>query len=591
MKQQEKSKISESGAIMLEMVAVLSLMGLMGAMLFRQIYMRNQELHNIQMASEIRVVKDAFAAWIQANAAQITAECPSSPTGLQECTAENPSFYSQNDLRCGVKDFLPDGYFYDNLDNGQDGCETNVEEFYTFHLFRVTQGQNAGEHDSFYGLVVPTENTLPSGDEWNFRRAARVAMLIGVDGGAYDTTITGGEIAGAMGTWSLDPVADMPDPSYVANTGMDVFQPEIELPPVEVNLPNDWDLALRNAHAYNFFSVGGGSACYTISHNIAQNGVIDSDTVPANSVFAPNCLPAFYVESKWDNTDPNNPKEKGHVYVGNDLHIGNDVMASGSLNVGYDAGNLGANPPVPASARMRFDKNGMIVWERDEVSDPQDNNNKNYMIDAPYTSVMNDIKLMSRGGAHLSDILPDYILKEQSRQNCTIAAGSSDCSISNITKPTCPTGYNIAVAVIPIDFQLPASGEITATDSDNDGSHDTHTFAADENSLSIKITTATAGGFSNDEEFQGSDDAGDWTILMSYNKNVTSAATLNVIVQTYCVFDENQFQNGSGDSLIPNATRPCDEITDENTCEFLGCTWSGSPASCSGTSNISTKSP
>ena len=36
---------------MLEVVAVLALMGVMGSMLFRQIYQRNQELHNIQMAT------------------------------------------------------------------------------------------------------------------------------------------------------------------------------------------------------------------------------------------------------------------------------------------------------------------------------------------------------------------------------------------------------------------------------------------------------------------------------------------------------------------------------------------------------------
>ena len=61
------SKKLEQGAIMLEVVAVLALMGLMGAIMFRQIYLRNQELHNIQMASEIRMVKEGFSAYIQAN--------------------------------------------------------------------------------------------------------------------------------------------------------------------------------------------------------------------------------------------------------------------------------------------------------------------------------------------------------------------------------------------------------------------------------------------------------------------------------------------------------------------------------------------
>ena len=66
---------SESGSIMLEVVAVLALMGVMGAMLFRQVYQRNQELHNIQMASEIRTVKEAFSAYIHSNRASVSRGC------------------------------------------------------------------------------------------------------------------------------------------------------------------------------------------------------------------------------------------------------------------------------------------------------------------------------------------------------------------------------------------------------------------------------------------------------------------------------------------------------------------------------------
>ena len=39
----KKNKDNERGSIMLEVIAVLALMGVMGAMLFRQISQRNQE--------------------------------------------------------------------------------------------------------------------------------------------------------------------------------------------------------------------------------------------------------------------------------------------------------------------------------------------------------------------------------------------------------------------------------------------------------------------------------------------------------------------------------------------------------------------
>ena len=97
-------KHSERGAIMLEVIAVLSLMGLMGAMLFRQIYKRNQELQNIQMASEIRVVKEAFSAYIQANGAEIS--CPNLSVAMAPQHCEVPG----KTLAEVVKDYLPTGF-------------------------------------------------------------------------------------------------------------------------------------------------------------------------------------------------------------------------------------------------------------------------------------------------------------------------------------------------------------------------------------------------------------------------------------------------------------------------------------------------
>ena len=70
-----KNKKAQNGSVMLEVIAVLALMGVMGAMLFRQIYQRNQELHNIQMASEIRTVKEAFSAYIQSHRTELLASC------------------------------------------------------------------------------------------------------------------------------------------------------------------------------------------------------------------------------------------------------------------------------------------------------------------------------------------------------------------------------------------------------------------------------------------------------------------------------------------------------------------------------------
>jgi len=71
------------------------------------------------------------------------------------------------------------------------------------------------------------------------------------------------------------------------------------------------------------------------------------------------------------------------------------------------------------------------------------------VIDPKYTSVMGDIRLVSRGGVRLSDILPKYILKEQGNVSCAnYTTGYGNCGAA-IAMPTCPTGYQKSLVVMP----------------------------------------------------------------------------------------------------------------------------------------------
>lgn len=536
----EKSKL-QRGSIMLEVIAVLALMGVMGAMLFRQIYQRNQELHNIQMASEIRTVKEAFAAYIQANAADIQTKCQGSIPNLG---SDEVKPCSALDLAAGIKEYLPDGWFTGDA----------LGDYYHFTLWFYRQ-RDASQAVKMYGVIAPTDKTLPA-TGWNFKRAARVSLLIGADGGAYASDITNGDIAGSLGTWHLDvPNPDRNDyglvkdtPTYVAMTGLDNFTPEYDKEEVRVGLQDELSWQIRDLNAYHLFSVAKeGSGCFVptnINHNTADNRngvyVVQNDIV-ADPSAGGNCLPTFWV-------DPNN----------------GTVNTSVDLNVGKTSG--GANN-VPA---MRLSKDGVILFSK-TVKDPQDNKEKAYLLDPAYTSIMNDIKLISRGGASLSDILPNYILK--SVEEITVGERS-------ITLPNCPTGYVRALVVIPTSWaprglsvdipSLTVNGttqerqnvEVKTKDSkevvdipnltvngttqehqgvavDNDtgvcvkiGS-DTKAFAKDTNATQVIIGKRTSvGGCDKDDTAQG-------------------------IVQIYCVFQE------------------AGTFTNESACEAAGYTWSG----------------
>lgn len=98
-----------------------------------------------------------------------------------------------------------------------------------------------------------------------------------------------------------------------------------------------------------------------------------------------------------------------------------------------------------------------------------------YMVNPAYTSVMHDIKLTTRGGARLSDILPDYVLKGVYNliNNCDEGQTSGFCPESNtgmdkwaspyigkLPYASCPPGYRNLATVIPLSFNVGRAGDL-----------------------------------------------------------------------------------------------------------------------------------
>ena len=130
-----------------------------------------------------------------------------------------------------------------------------------------------------------------------------------------------------------------------------------------------------------------------------------------------------------------------------------------------------------------------------------------YMVNPAYTSVMHDIKLTTRGGARLSDILPDFINKgiyvvnntykddgsvnlddipvSVSGNRLTIS-GASEVSgtlsganmwaspfLGVVPAPQCPPGHARVITITPAGFLMAQAGQITRTAhhvQNNDGS-------------------------------------------------------------------------------------------------------------------------
>lgn len=578
----DKSKQSQRGSIMLEVIAVLALMGVMGAMLFRQIYQRNQELHNIQMASEMRTIKEAFSAYIQAERAELITGCGVTlADNLPHPCAQTSAFLAGDDTQ-GIRSYLPSGWFMGNT----------LGNYYTFSLWIYKQN-DITKKTILYGVIVPRSETIPQ-TGWNFKRAARVALLIGADGGVYDENMDSDNVNGALGTWQID-VHSPSDrtklglpatgsnyyPTYVAMTGMDIFTPEYELPEGNVNLKKEWDLATRKLGAWNYFSAGGTQGpggCYVINHEEVDgtNKVKDDNF----NLLSATCQPLFFVQ---------NEGGKQQVFVNHDLEVGK-----------IDGGNATPNVTITQEGMikqentkgMTIDADGRIITNKElkaSASNGEIFQNERYVLDPAYTSTMNDIRLASRGGVRLSDILPRYILKSTQDVSCTINKGNKTCTTTSpITQLTdCPIGYTVSYLITPTQYAVTATEEKPKTNS----------YVLKNSDSSLKTTNITgvkdgAGGLEKDttisvieadnvglEQIEASETfvqalsentlsvtvESDKKVKFTYTNNIAHQQTMEARVDGYCVYN-----------VVSGSVKTNERYQTEQNCCEAGLTWQSS---------------
>ncbi len=511
----KETKTNERGSVMMEIIAVLALLGIMGPLLLKQVANRNEELDNVNMASEMRTIKEAFASYIAADTAKLNEVCQLNSNGaVSECAHFTSNYSTYMDNICY---FLPDG-FCGETDGG-------TLDYYTLRLYGYIQDPDISPKPVFYGLIIPRDEILPS--NMNLKRASRVASMVGTDGGIYDS----GQLIGTMGSWVLDAPSGFASvqPSapnfYVAMTGLDIYVPDVEvqeIAPNAVALPEN--LALGKLHAWNYFSVGNTTAdnarCFELYHDqLTTTGNATASNDEIKSVGTDGCDPLFWVGATGrtgsDRSEPN------QVYVKNNLYIGRQNSATaydGSTGISAvaietddntltypgddDTTTEGRNKQrrivvydIAGREKVTIDARGQIAVKGDDIevlqsdgttvtepetltiADGKIESNRtvlkdqrksasskevqNYVLDPAYTSVLNDIKLTSRGGARLSEILPNYIAKGVYVLNRPSGTSTTASSFTtSIEKPLCPSGYAPAIIVTPTRWDSGRVNEI-----------------------------------------------------------------------------------------------------------------------------------
>lgn len=205
---------------------------------------------------------------------------------------------------------------------------------------------------------------------------------------------------------------------------------------------------------------------------------------------------------------------KGYVEV-----HGEDAVPSYSYNDAYQgkgvlvASRLVANNPIQAHSEKT--ENGTTTNTPEHgshitqfVNSSQYGNGSNrydtYMVNPAYTSVMHDIKLTTRGGARLSDILPDfinkgiYVVSNTIKENFNNEAGDLEFNgyngsngaqliasansvnstekinfansdawaspyLGSVPAPQCPPGYGRVITLTPYSFEMAQAGILNKT--------------------------------------------------------------------------------------------------------------------------------
>lgn len=573
---------NERGSIMVEVIAVLALMGVMGTLLFRQVARRNEELDNVNLASEIRMVKEATTAYIQAYKTELESKCLNKPDWAADKAAINM--------------FMPETWACDTDGNIDD--KTCLINDFNIQIYCYTVDEQMAPRKAFYAIIWPQKDYLPN--NFSILRAGRVANLIGSDGGVEDDNT----LTGTMGAWeiSCDSVACPGYTTYVATTGMDVYVPESETAP-ENAIAAPKNVAFERLHGTSYFAVGGGTNCIKnydplterFAHQIlaAQNGEMnaqDDEIVPVNTTTEGNsgeCDPLFWVSTAGE--AGNNHSAAGVVYMKNGLHIGRDNAKRRSAVV-FDVAS-GQNPAdadnkitvfdPSGNERLTLDGTGRIVGRsfangtgyrldpergeivmfktvkidgvdlqiptmrlRDGMLESSESatyatgtdaagkvitETKHYNVDPAHTSLMNDIRLASRGGARLSEILPKWILMN------TQTNSNTPGTVWNVNKPTCPVGYIRGVVVTPIQFEhrvnsvtVPAlqvnnnAGNLTTSPVNINNNNPNQILITQNDPLTINIV----------------DNQQQWDITLGYN-NVGQGGQIISRADTYCIYRDS----------------------------------------------------
>ena len=207
-----------------------------------------------------------------------------------------------------------------------------------------------------------------------------------------------------------------------------------------------------------------------------------------------------------------------------------------------------------------------------------------YQVNPAYTSVMHDIKLTTRGGARLSDILPDFINKgiyvldntykeengkkdwstfsvtpETGKNVTTMVDGPGDCDpgdmdciaspwLGFVPTPQCPPGYSKVITINPIRWKMSEAYFVVGATVPNPGENYAAAFRSyfrpltDPTKAAFKLSTADGSGAHSHYPEEG--------LPLTFQTNTWLNTTVSGVYS-----DDEKISGTSGGSTATNGQR------------------------------------
>jgi len=506
----------EKGSLMIEILAVLALISLITPMLFKQVSRRNEEVTRINVATEMRSIKDAMSAYIQTYEEKIA-----SKLGLQDGSGNYTSAVSAKFEKLSEAEIneLVGGFLIGN--SGADYLHPEKGDYvlyfygYTVPVYVDTQGvQLPASGDSHRPVIVGIVLQKEGNDRLS--TASRTASLIGSEGGVVDRE---GHITGIGEAWGLD-LNGAEKYAVAAVTAFDAdsnskLLDNLKIKDFHGETASATQMAAERFHALQFLSVGpkdiANNSCLT---GYGQTGMAIAgrgETLSGGAV-SEACEPLFEVNGT-----------TGEVFIKGAILTSEEVPDSLKEVAKDNSGTIIQCSDVRPCPAGLVCENGQCVYSH-------------YSLDPAYTSVMNDIKVMSRGGARLSEILPNYISKNIQVVNVSSSDGSVDA-------PKCPNGYVQAIVVQPTSTEL---GKATLTDVKLSETVTVHRVEKQDDHMIIRIvpdvgTEKSEVGFMTSKVDKP---VKTWSISAEFvatGETTGRRSNTYLVAHTYCVFDPDNF--------------------------------------------------